>query len=103
MDSVWSTIVDQLGYRAPLTDGTRGGSPLFDVYLKDLGGDIYGFCAGEKRVKKRTGSGYCVLDNDFAAAQFPDRHAHRQPRRDRPPTSSSTPCSTPTTTPRTRG
>ena len=72
MDSVWSTIVDQLGYRAPLTDATRGGSPLFDVYLKDLGGDIYGFCAGEKRVKKRTGSGYCVLDNDFAAAQFPN-------------------------------
>jgi hypothetical protein len=71
MDSVWSTIVDQLGYRAPLTDGVRGGSPLFDVYLKDLGGDIYGFCAGEKQVKKRTGSGYCVLDNDFAAAQFP--------------------------------
>ncbi len=71
MDSVWSTEVDQLGYRAPLTDGTRGGSPLFDVYLKDLGGDIYGFCAGEKQVKKHTGSGYCVLDNDFAAAQFP--------------------------------
>lgn len=72
MDSVWSTIVDQMGYRAPLTDGTKGGSPLFDVYLKDLGGDIYGFCAGEKRVKKRTGYGYCVLDNDFAAAQFPN-------------------------------
>jgi hypothetical protein len=71
MDSVWSTIVDQMGYRPPLTDGARGGSPLFDVYLKDLGGDIYGFCAGETRVKKRTGSGYCVLDNDFAAAQFP--------------------------------
>ena len=71
MDSVWSTIVDQLGYRAPLTDGVRGGGPQFDVYLKDLGGDIYGFCAGETRVKKRTGSGYCVLDNDFAAEQFP--------------------------------
>lgn len=72
MDSVWSVIVDQMGYRAPLTDGVKGGSPLFDVYLKDLGGDIYGFCAGEDRVKKRTGSGYCVLDNDFAAAQFPN-------------------------------
>lgn len=71
MDSVWTSIVDQLGYRAPLTDGTKGGNALFDVYLKDLGGDIYGFCAGEKRVKKRTGYGYCVLDNDFAAAQFP--------------------------------
>ena len=102
MDSVWSTIVDQMGYRAPLTDGTRGGSPLFDVYLKDLGGDIYGFCAGEKRVKKRTGSGYCVLDNDFAAAQFPtgtptDNLAVTAAH------GSSTPCSTPTTTPRTRG
>ncbi len=72
MDSVWSTIVDQMGYRAPLTDGARGGNPLFDVYLKDLGGDIYGFCAGEKRVKNRTGYGYCVLDNDFAASQFPN-------------------------------
>lgn len=71
MDSVWTTEVDQLGYRAPLTDGTRGGGPQFDVYLKDLGGDLYGFCAGETRVKQRTGSGYCVLDNDFAAAQFP--------------------------------
>lgn len=72
MDSVWSTIIDSMDYRAPLTDGAKGGSPLFDVYLKDLGGDIYGFCAGEDRVKKHTGSGYCVLDNDFAAAQFPN-------------------------------
>ncbi|PKH39057.1 hypothetical protein CXG46_15150 [Nocardioides alpinus] len=72
MDSVWTAIVDQLGYRAPLTDGAKGGSPQFDVYLKDLGGDLYGLCAPEKRVKKRTGSGFCVLDNDFATAQFPN-------------------------------
>ena len=72
MESVWTTIVDQMGYRAPLTDGARGGSPLFDVYLKDLGGDLYGFCAGEKRVKKRTAFGYCVVDNDFGPAQFPN-------------------------------
>lgn len=72
VDSVWTTIVDQLGYRAPLADGSQGGSPLFDVYLKDLGGSLYGFCAPEKRVKKRTGSGFCVFDNDFAAAQFPN-------------------------------
>lgn len=72
MDSVWTTTVDAMGYRAPVTDGARGGNPLFDVYLKDLGGDLYGFCAGEKRAKKRTASGYCVLDNDFAATQFPN-------------------------------
>jgi hypothetical protein len=71
MDSVWTTIVDQMGFRAPVSDRSKGGSPLFDVYLKDLGGDLYGFCSGERRAKKRTASGYCVLDNDFAAAQFP--------------------------------
>lgn len=72
MDSVWTTEVDQLGFRKPVSDGSKGGSPLFDVYLKDLGGDLYGFCAGERRVKKRTASGYCVLDNDFSPAQFPN-------------------------------
>ncbi|NYE37659.1 hypothetical protein F4692_002792 [Nocardioides cavernae] len=72
MDSVWTTIVDQMGYRKPVSDGTKGGNPLFDVYLKDLGGDLYGFCAGERKAKKRTASGYCVLDNDFAATQFPN-------------------------------
>ena len=72
MDSVWGSTVDQLGYRAPVSDRGKGGTPQFDVYLKDLGGDIYGFCAGETQAKKRTGSGYCVLDNDFATAQFPN-------------------------------
>jgi hypothetical protein len=71
MDSVWSTIVDSLGYRAPLPDRSAGGNALFDVYLKDLGDGLYGFCAPERRVKNRTASGYCVLDNDYAAAQFP--------------------------------
>ena len=71
VDSVWTSIVDQLGYRAPLSDRAKGGSPLFDVYLKDLGGDLYGFCAPEKRVKNRTASGFCVLDNDFSPLQFP--------------------------------
>ncbi len=73
VDSVWTTEVDQLGYRAPLTDGAQGGGPQLDVYLKDLGGQgIYGYCVPEKRVKNRAASGYCVLDNDFSQAQFPN-------------------------------
>jgi len=71
MDSVWATEVDSMGYRAPLQDGTRGGSPLFDVYLKDLGGQLYGYCSAESRGPRRTAKGFCVLDNDFSAAQFP--------------------------------
>jgi hypothetical protein len=72
MDSVWTATVEQLGYRAPLADGRRGGNRSFDVYLKNLGKGLYGFCAPEKRVKKRTASGFCVLDDDFAKRQFPD-------------------------------
>lgn len=71
MDSVWSSEVDGLGFRAPLSDGLRGGSAHFDVYLKDLGGQFYGYCATESRVRNRTASGFCVLDNDFSASQFP--------------------------------
>ena len=71
MDSVWSTEIDGMGFRAPLTDGIRGGNPLFDVYLKDLGGQFYGYCATESRGSARTASGFCVLDNDFDPAQFP--------------------------------
>jgi hypothetical protein len=72
MDQIWTAEVDDMGYRAPLSDGNKGGGPQFDVYLKDIGPDIYGFCAGESRVQKRTASGYCVLDNDFSNAQFPN-------------------------------
>ena len=71
MDSVWTSEVDSFGYRAPLTDGVRGGSPLFDVYLKDLGGQLYGYCAAESAGPKRTARGFCVLDNDFSPTQFP--------------------------------
>ena len=71
MDGVWAGEVDGFGYRPPLADGSRGGSGLFDVYLKDLGAGLYGYCAPERRVKRTTASGYCVLDNDYAPAQFP--------------------------------
>lgn len=72
MDEVWKFEVDQLGYRKPLPDGLRGGSPRFDVYLKDIGSaGLYGYCAPESRGPGRTASSYCVLDNDFSAKEFP--------------------------------
>ena len=72
MGYVWRKEVGSLGYRAPLKDGEHGGNAKLDVYLQDLGGQgIYGYCAPEY-VGRRPGtaSGYCVLDNDFAKAQF---------------------------------
>ena len=73
MNSVWSHHVGKMGYRKPVSDGTRGGNGKFDVYLKDLGNQgLYGYCAPERRKPgyKWLASGYCVLDNDFASSQY---------------------------------
>lgn len=73
MRKTWSREIGQLGYRRPVTDGGRGGNEKFDVYLKDVGSEgYYGYCAPERRKPghKWLASGYCVLDNDFARAQF---------------------------------
>ncbi len=81
----------------------HGGDARLDVYLKDLGAGLYGYCAAEYARRRRTASGFCVLDNDYAPAQFPAEHRPRTTSRSPRRTSSSTPCSTPTTTPRTPG
>jgi Family of unknown function (DUF6055) len=72
MQRVWRLQTGRLGYRKPLADGRRGGNKKFDVYLKDIGGfGLYGYCAAETRIQRFLASGYCVLDNDFSASQFP--------------------------------
>lgn len=73
MENVYEREVNQLGYRPPRTDGTAGGDGKLDVYLKDLGTGLYGYCAAEYRKKGRTASGFCVLDNDYSPAQFPSQ------------------------------
>ncbi|CAN5257167.1 hypothetical protein BH09ACT12_BH09ACT12_22210 [soil metagenome] len=73
MEQVWKHHIGTLGYRKPAGDGSRGGNGKFDVYLKELGGQgLYGYCAPEGRVpgKPKQASGFCVLDDDFAASQF---------------------------------
>lgn len=78
MNKVWRTEVRTLGYRPPVSDRHRGGNSQFDVYLKELGSrGLYGYCVPERRApgQKWLASGYCVLDNDFAEAQY-----HAPPR-----------------------
>ena len=73
MGQVWSLEIGKLGYHQPITDGTRGGNSKFDVYLADVGSKgYYGYCAPEayKPGSTHVAFGYCVLDNDFATAQF---------------------------------
>ena len=73
LNKVWKLEIDNMGYRKPLSDGTKGGNSKLDVYLKDVWPrGYYGYCATEKRNPKHPYlySGYCVLDDDFDPAQF---------------------------------
>ncbi|MDN4173991.1 hypothetical protein QWY28_13600 [Nocardioides sp. SOB77] len=66
------------GYRPPNGDGSLGGDKRPDVYLADIGSQaIYGYCTSDEDIP----SGgpfdvwaYCVLDNDYDPAQFPQNN-----------------------------
>lgn len=68
----------RLGWREPLSDGHRGGrSGKTDVYLKDLGRQLFGYAApdneqevGSGRLPRRL-HGYLVLDNDYDRFEYP--------------------------------
>ena len=89
LEQLHSTYV-AAGYRPPKSDLTsphHGPDGLTDVYLADIGPTpnpkdppgIYGYCATDDpkafdQVFNRFDmSAYCVLDNDYAASQFPQK------------------------------
>jgi hypothetical protein len=82
MDEVWTAEVTTDGYRPPksdLTSASNGGSGLIDIYLAQLGDEnLYGYCTtDDPNIDPANGytfwdlSAYCVVDNDFDAAEFP--------------------------------
>jgi hypothetical protein len=59
----------EAGYRAPESDGARGGNGLLDIYLQDLGSQsLYGYCDSDDSVP-RSGPydtwAYCAFDNNY--------------------------------------
>lgn len=80
MNKVWKHEVGRMGFRKPVSDkplgrSRNGGNGKFDVYLKDLGGrGVYGYCLAEAPARGKNARwraiSYCVVDNDFATAQF---------------------------------
>ena len=85
MNKIWAYEVGKLKFRAPMTDGKRGGNKKFDVYLKNVAPKGYaGYCAKERSIGGGyLASSYCVLDNDFLPSEFGDRPALGQPQGDR--------------------
>ena len=68
----------KLGWREPKSDRRKGGSKgKTDVYLKQLGGSLFGYAApdrgqaGEGKKLPRRLYGYLVLDNDYNRHEFP--------------------------------
>lgn len=68
----------RLGWREPRSDGRRGGRRgKTDVYLKELGRQLFGYAAPDRgqvpkgrRLPRRL-HGYLVLDNDYNPLQYP--------------------------------
>lgn len=70
---VYRTEVGQFGFSRPLSDRrvrNHGPNGKPDIYLGNSGAlGIYGYCVPDRRT--RTTPGYCVVDDDFSARQFP--------------------------------
>jgi hypothetical protein len=79
LDEVWQAEVVQMGYRPPLPDKGpekgQGPSRGTDIYLADVADDgLFGYCAADPFKgddPPDRAPAYCVIDDDFEAAQFP--------------------------------
>jgi hypothetical protein len=68
----------KLGWREPRSDGRQGGGRgETDVYLSQIGGELFGYAAPDRgqatkqhRIPRRL-HGYLVLDNDYSGFEFP--------------------------------
>jgi hypothetical protein len=69
---------EELGWRDPKSDGRRGGGlGKTDVYLSQIGGQLFGYAAPDRGQNTRGHPiprrlyGYLVLDNDYSPFEFP--------------------------------
>ncbi|MEA2410998.1 MAG: hypothetical protein QOC77_1559 [Thermoleophilaceae bacterium] len=79
-EHVYSVENDQLGWKPPKSDGTRGcaaNAPAncpdkTDVYIKEVGSQgIYGYSAPDPGQQSYHQFAYLVMDDDYNATQFP--------------------------------
>ena len=77
-EHVYSVENGKLGWRAPKSDGRRGGgNGKTDIYLAEIGGSLFGYAAPDKGQASRGHRlprhlhGYLVLDNDYDRFEFP--------------------------------
>ena len=59
-----------LGWQPAKPDGVRGGDARTDVYLAQLGGELFGYSAPDPGQSGRSQHAYLVVDDDYAASEF---------------------------------
>lgn len=65
LDSSFNFEVNYLGYAAPPSDNGAGGDDLYDVYIDNQGGGLYGYTEWEDKVGSVNWTSFMVIDNDY--------------------------------------
>lgn len=67
LETAYTVENEQLGWRLPVPDGSRGGNTLPDVYVQDIGNEgIFGYASVDPGQVGRSRSAYLVMDDDYA-------------------------------------
>jgi len=76
-DSIWKFEIDSLHYTAPPPDGLQGGGPEYDIYVEELGTDMFGQTSWNQTAdivedgQRQRFSTYIEIDNDFVGYRTP--------------------------------
>ena len=65
IDSVYNFEVNLLGYPPPPGDNNAGGDNLYDIYIINLGGGLYGYTESENNLGGEKYTSFMVIDNDY--------------------------------------
>lgn len=66
IDSVYNFEVNYLGYPPPPSDNGAGGDNLYDIYIVNLGGGLYGYTEWENKTGETNWTSFMVIDNDYS-------------------------------------
>ncbi|NWF89876.1 MAG: hypothetical protein HXY50_10495 [Ignavibacteriaceae bacterium] len=66
IDSAYNFEVNYLGYPSPPSDNGQGGDNLYDIYIMNLGGSLYGYTELENDLGLQKYTSFMVIDNDYS-------------------------------------
>jgi len=70
VDSAYNYEINILKYPAPPSDNGAGGDNLYDIYIQNLSGGLYGYTDPETPINDSTYITYIMIDNDFSSSSY---------------------------------